>query len=269
MVRITRAAAAAAALAAGAATPLKAQIDYRNLDRERPVATEDAYPVERHAVELLLPLRTGREQGGDRLHLMPLELEYGVLDNTQITVALPLAAHDPADADTEWGLAGLGLSALYNFNTESPRLPALSLGADLALPVGSLAGEDARVSLRAVGTRSWGLTRAHLNVVRSFGAEDEPGPASAPRWSWGVALDRTLFRESLLLVGELVVRRPLRRAPTEANVGLGVRWQLSPTFVLDLGLARRLRADAGPDYDLTAGLSHVFGLPWLVPDPAR
>ena len=30
-----------------------AQIDYRNLDDDRPVVTEDAYPVERYAFELL------------------------------------------------------------------------------------------------------------------------------------------------------------------------------------------------------------------------
>ena len=37
--------------------PLPAQIDYRNLDDGRPIATEDAYPVERYAFELLAPYR--------------------------------------------------------------------------------------------------------------------------------------------------------------------------------------------------------------------
>jgi hypothetical protein len=44
---------------------------------------------------------------------------------------------------------------------------------------------------------------------------------------------------------------------------------LSPTLVLDAGIARRLRSRAGPDYDLTIGLSHAFGLPWLMPGRAR
>ncbi|HEU5039343.1 MAG TPA: hypothetical protein VFT84_00890, partial [Gemmatimonadales bacterium] len=85
---------------------LAAQIDYRNLDRERPVATEDAYPVERHAFELLLPVRTERERGGDRLHLIPLEVEYGIVDNAQIGLGIPIGAVDASGADTEWGLAG-------------------------------------------------------------------------------------------------------------------------------------------------------------------
>ena len=32
-----------------------AQVDYRNLDDERPVTTEDAYPVDRYALEIMMP----------------------------------------------------------------------------------------------------------------------------------------------------------------------------------------------------------------------
>jgi hypothetical protein len=251
------------------ARSLAAQIDYRNLDHERPVATEDAYPVERHAFELLLPLRTERERGGDRLHLLPLELEYGIVDNAQIGVALPFAAVDATGSDTEWGLAGVSAFGLYNFNTEGPVLPALSVGADVALPVGSLAADDARVTLRGIATRSWGLTRLHFNAVRSFGSGDEPGVEFAPRWSYSLAVDRTLFRQSLLLVGEVLTQRAVRDRPVELNAAIGARYQLSPTLVLDAGIARRLRSRAGPDYDLTIGLSHAFGLPWLMPGRAR
>lgn len=248
---------------------LTAQIDYRNLDRERPVATEDAYPVERHAFELLIPLRSERELAGDRLHLVPLEIEYGIFDNAEIGVGLPLAVVDPNESESDWGVAGLNVSGLYNFNTEGPVLPAFSLGADVSLPVGALAGDDPRFSLRALATRSWGLTRLHFNAVRSFGSEDQPGVEFAPGWSYSLAADRTFFRKSLLLVGELLAQRSVRGAPTEVNAGMGVRYQLSPTLVLDAGIARRLRSEAGPDYDLTVGLSHAFALPWLMPGRTR
>ncbi len=248
---------------------LTAQIDYRNLDRERPVATEDAYPVERHAFELLIPFRSERERAGDRLHLVALEIEYGIFDNAQVGIGVPLAVVDPNESGSDWGLAGMSVFGLYNFNTEGPVLPALSLGADVALPVGSLAGDDPRFSLRAIATRSWGLTRLHFNAVRSFGSEDRPGVEFAPRWSYSLAADRTFFRQSLLLVGELLARRSVRGVPTEVNAAIGVRYQLSPTLVLDAGIARRLRSEVGPDYDLTIGLSYAFGLPWLMPDRAR
>ena len=264
--------AALLAVGLGMAIPvgtLAAQIDYRNLDRERPVATEDAYPVERHAFELLLPFRSEREPGGDRLHVVPLEIEYGIFDNTQVGLGLPIAALDPAEVDTEWGLAGLNLFGLYNFNTEGPVLPALSLAADLGLPVGSLAGDNARFSLRALATRSWGLTRVHLNASRSFGSDGAPGVESLPRWSLSLAVDRTFFRKSLLLVGELLAQRVVEGTPVEANAAVGARYQIGSTFVLDAGVARRLRSDVGPDYDLTVGLSYAFGLSWLMPGPAR
>jgi hypothetical protein len=46
---------ATAALGAFPAGQLAAQIDYRNLDEGRPLQTEDAYPIERHAFELVIP----------------------------------------------------------------------------------------------------------------------------------------------------------------------------------------------------------------------
>jgi hypothetical protein len=58
--------------------PLPAQIDYRNLDDGRPVATEDAYPVERYAFELLAPYRFETEAGGAELHLVIPEVAHGI-----------------------------------------------------------------------------------------------------------------------------------------------------------------------------------------------
>ncbi len=46
------------------AAPLHGQIDYRNLDDERPVITEDAYPIERFGFELLAPYRFEARRGG-------------------------------------------------------------------------------------------------------------------------------------------------------------------------------------------------------------
>ncbi len=265
---LLHAAACAAGLCLGlVTTAASAQTDYRNLDDGRPVSTEDAYPVERHAFELLVPYRYERERAGNHLHLFPVEVEYGAFDNAQVGLEVPLAGADAGPgADTQWGLAGLGAFALYNFNTESPSLPALSLRADASLPVGALAGDAARVALKAIATRSWGRSRLHLNVVRGVGSEDNGGDGKIlPRWSYGLAVDRTLFRQSVLLVAELTAARAVRGTPVEVDAGLGARYQMSPTLVVDVGLARRLRADAGPDLALTFGLSHAFGVAWVLP----
>ena len=253
---------------------LAAQIDYRNLDEGRPVRTEDAYPVERHAFELVIPYEYEDEQGSVRTHTVAPELAYGIADNAMLGVALPFAALDGgAGAETEWGFGGPRLLALYNFNTESPALPAVALRADASLPIGSLGGDETRVALTAIATRSWGRTRAHLNAAVGIGA-DEDAPESAavhaiPAWRASAALDRTFLRRSLLLITGLSLREAGGDAATEVSVAAGARVQLTPTLVIDAGIERRLTRRAGADVGLTLGLTHAFALAGLMPAPVR
>src|SRR5690349_7986411 len=86
---------------------LSAQIDYRNLDDDHPVVTEDAYPVEQFAFELLAPYRFDDEAEGSQIHSTVPELAYGFLRNAQVGLKLPLAGVDAGTgAGTDWGLAG-------------------------------------------------------------------------------------------------------------------------------------------------------------------
>jgi hypothetical protein len=252
-----------------AAVPAAAQIDYRNLDDDRPAATEDAYPIERYAFELTAPYRYEAEAEGSKLHLVVPEVAYGLLPNAEVGLEAPLAAVD-VGPDTDWGLAGLQAFAFYNFNTESSALPALSLRGDLSLPVGSLAGDATRFTLKGIATRTWGRTRFHLNLARSFGSEEELAAAEpANRWAYSLAADRTLFRQSILLIGEVAAAEAVRGAPTEVNATVGARYQWTPTLVLDAGITRRLRDDVGPDFALTLGLSHAFAFRGLMPAGPR
>lgn len=249
--------------------PAAAQIDYRNLDDDRPVVTEDAYPIERYAFELLAPYRYEAEANGARLHTTVPEAAYGLARNAHVGVKLPLAAVDEGTG-TDWGLAGLRVFGLYNFNTESRRLPALSLRADASFPVGSLAGDGSRFAITAIATRSWGRMRAHINAARGFGSEDALSAAEPiNRWSASLAVDRTFFRSSMLLIGEVAVSQAIQDAPTAVNASFGGRWQWTPTLVLDAGVTRRLRSDSGPDIALTIGLSHAFALRGLMPAGPR
>jgi hypothetical protein len=245
-----------------------AQIDYRNLDDDRPVVSEDAYPVERYAFELLVPYRFETEAGGGELHTSVPEAAYGFARNAQLGLKLPLAAVDEGTG-TDWGLAGLRIFGLYNLNTESRSLPALSLRADASFPVGSLAGDGSRFAIKVIATRSWGRMRAHLNASRGFGSEDALSLAEPlPRWSASLAVDRTFFRSSVLLIAEVATARVIDDAPTEVNASVGGRWQWTPTLVLDLGLTRRL-SSIGPDFGLTLGVSHAFAIQALMPGGPR
>jgi hypothetical protein len=264
-----RTAALSVGLCSSVIVPAWAQIDYRNLDDDRPVVTEDAYPVERFAFELLAPYRYEAEADGARLHTTVPEAAYGLARNAQVGVKLPLAALDDGTG-TDWGLAGLRVFGLYNFNTESRWLPALSLRADASFPLGSLAGEGSRFALKAIATRSWGRMRAHLNASRGFGSEDALSVAEPlNRWNASLAVDRTFFRSSILLIGEIAASQSVRNALTAVNASLGGRWQWTPTLVLDAGVTRRLRSGTGPDVALTIGLSHAFALRALMPAGPR
>jgi hypothetical protein len=246
---------------------LHAQTDYRNLDDHRPLRTQDAYPIERYAFEFVLPYELERGRGADH-HIVAPELSHGIARNAQIEVQLPFAAVTSAGA-TEWGFAGPRVGLLYNLNTEGPVLPALSLGGGLTLPVGDLSPEDPSLTLTGVVTRSWGLTRLHLNAGATLGEGGAEAVAADPEWMISAAADRTLLRRSLLLAAELSALGAGDGDPTEVSAAIGARLQLTPTLVADAGLTRRLTSDAGPDLGLSLGLSYVFGIAALMPGGAR
>lgn len=263
--RLSRAALAAAGIIAVGARPLTAQIDYRNLDEGRPVQTEDAYPVERYAFELVIGYEYERETRAERSHVLTPELAYGVLPNTMVGIELPFVVHDAAGSGADLGVAGPRVFALYNFNTESGGLPAIAVRSDLALPLGEMAGDEARIGLTGIVTRSWGRTRAHLNGTAGLGPDAAAAVHAIPEWAMSLAVDRSVLRRSLLLVGELALRQPSAGAPTEVTLAAGARFQLTPTTVLDGGVRRRLGDRAGPDLGLTIGFTHAFGVAGLMP----
>jgi hypothetical protein len=136
----------------------------------------------------------------------------------------------------------------------------------VAFPVGSLAGNETQAAVKAILTRSWGRNRLHLNAAYRFGPDSAPAVVEGlERWWCGAALDRTLFRQSLLVVAEVYARRPVESAPVEVNAALGLRWQWRPSTVFDIGLSRRLQDDVGPDYALTFGISNAFAIAGLMP----
>lgn len=268
--RLLQATGVAAGLTFLLARSAAAQIDYRNLDDDRPTVVEDAYPIERYAFEFLVPYRFEREPGSAQLHVFTPELEYGVLRNAQLGLKFPIAgvreAGTALSPSTDWGLAGIRVFGLYNFFSEGPWLPALSLRTDVSLPVGSLAGEETQVTFKGIATRSWGRSRFHLNVAWTPGSTTQVAAAEpAARWTYGLAMDRTLFRQSILLIGEVYGLQATKQSRTEFNTSLGARYQFNTTTVLDLGVTRRLRSDVGPDFAITAGFSHAFAVPWLMP----
>jgi hypothetical protein len=256
-----------------AAHPAAAQTDYYNTDAGRPITIEDAYAIERRAVELqLAPLRLERARGARYRWGVEPEIAIGLLPRTQLGLGLPLAVVDGGGAERVSGLAGVELSALHTLNAESTTLPALGLGADVLIPAGGLGPERAYPSVKALATRTLPWARFHVNGQLTLGprlaAAAAPGDdvgggtVELSRWQAGLAIDRTLPLRSLLVTGELYTRRPLRTgADVEWNAGGGARYQLSPRVAGDAGAGYRLTGDDRGWY-ATVGAAVVVGLPW-------
>ena len=246
-----------------------AQTDYYNTDAGRPISVEDAYPVERRAVELqIAPLRLDRTGGVYGWGIEP-EIAVGILPRTQLEVAFPLAYVDLGAGRRRTGLAGVEVGALHNLNVET-RIPALAVAAELLIPAGGLGPDELRPSLKAIATKTFPWARVHVNGTYHFGdrSVDDPvdagGHAASDLASWeaGVAVDRTFPLQSFLLTAELVAGRPVvDGAEVEWSTAAGTRYQLSPRVALDGGAGYRLTGIAEGWY-VTFGAALSLGLPW-------
>ena len=246
------------------AAPANGQTDYYNTDRGRPVLIEDAYPVERYAFELqAAPLRLERHRGGIYQWGLEPEIAHGILPRTQVEAGVPLVLVDRGSG-REFGMAGIGLSALHNLNVETEGLPAFGVGADVVLPVGSFAPERPYVSATGIATRTYSFARFHVNGRYTFGAEPgsaaEAGAEELSRWLAGVAVDRTFPLRSMLVTAEVYARQPISSGEDlEWNAAAGLRYQWSPRLALDAGLGRTLTGHQ-KTWFVTFGTSYAFAV---------
>lgn len=257
--RMTRWAVLGALVAAP--TAVTAQVDYRNLDDDRPVRVEDAQSVETYAFELILRYAVAQEREGGVVQAVVPELSYGLMSDLHVGIKAPLALEAGRA-----GLAGLRAFALYGLNTEFGWMPAFAVRADVEFPVGRFAASEGAVALKGIATRAFGPSRIHVNGAYRLGSDGAPSLVEPlPRWWAGVAVDRTLYRQSLLLIADATVERALGEHGTSVAVGGGVRWQWTPTAVLDLGLSRTVHGDSGHDIEVSFAITHVFGIRALMP----
>lgn len=268
--RLGGAALGAAAVLAGAA-PAAAQTDYYNTDTGRPIRIEDAYATERYSLDLhLAPVTVARDRAGSYRWSAEPELAYGLLPRTQVEIGLPVTLRD-ASRSSSIGIGGLDLSALYNFNVETQRFPALGLRGGVRLPLGQFAPDRAHATLQGMATRTYRWARFHVNSAYTFGRAPalEARPPQLTRWLTGIAADRTFVLQSFLLTAEVFAAEPLMRgAETEWNVGGGIRYQLTPYLSADAGLSQQLNgAERGTA--LTLGVARVLGVRVMPPGLGR
>lgn len=248
-----------------------AQTDYFNTDAGRPIRIEDAYAIERRAIELqVAPLRLERERSGNYKWGVEPEIALGLFARTQVEIGFPLVHAEGPRGTRTTALAGIEMSALYNLNAET-RIPALAIAADVVIPAGPLGPSTSIPTVKAIATKTFPWARFHVNGQMTFaddaatgGASGVVPPANAEfsRWMAGIAIDKTLPLKSMLFTAEVVASEPFQAGSAQRlDVAGGSRIQLSPRVAFDVGGGYRLKGDE-QGWFLTTGAAVAIGFPW-------
>jgi hypothetical protein len=235
-------------------------IDHGNLDEGRPLRLEDAYPIAHR--ELAIEAGAGftlQRRGADR-GLFPIELLYGAWPNLQVGIGTALST-DPREIDDRPKSGDLRLSALYNFNQETLTLPAFAAKLGLDTPTG-VDAHGFGIEAKGIVTKSFERLSLHLNAGYEFltsSREDERDgryqlalggsyPVGAPRFTRAT------------LIGDVFAEQSSRHGePTTVGTEVGLRYQLTPRIVWDVGVGTEF---AGPaersKFSFNTGLSFGF-----------
>jgi len=235
-------------------------LDHDNLDPNRPAGMEDAYAIPKGEIGMEGGVRfNDRHEGRTRVTFQP-QIIYGAFENAQIEIQGDLFT-EPSTLVGAAKSGDLHLGLLYNFNTETLRLPAMAVRVETDLPTGvNSKGVDTQVT--GILTRSFGRLRAHLNAGYTLlGSPQGQERTGAYRAVVAVSYPLgypTSFRDTL--IASLYTRESdLRGQRNHTGVEVGIRHQLTSRLVLDAGLGTEFVGPADRAALLgTVGLSVGF-----------
>lgn len=247
-----------------------AQGNYYNTDAGRPGSVEDAQVLSLYSLDLYLaPVSLERVAGSLGLVAKP-GVAYGLLPRIQVQFTVPVLS-DMREGRRRIGGAGLDVSMLSSLWDESGSLPAIGARVGVLLPAGGFGPANPLASVKAIATRTLPWGRLHLNGQYSFGnavvvpALREAPPNGLSRWWAGATLDRAFPLRSMLLSASVLHEQPLEKDGAGWWRGAGgLRYQLSPSVVLDGAVGLRLGA-RDRAWNLALGFSRVSAVRALLP----
>lgn len=245
------------------ARPAFGQADYRNLDPGRPIAIEDAQPIEFRAFEFQTSIpRYEQERSGEWFLALDPELKWGFAKDWEFGVSMEgLIPYENGETPT-----AAGLHLLYNLNQETRTLPAVALRPEFTFATGDPGNEHEHLSLKLIVSRAFGLNRVHVNAAYALGPREAAGEGTGGRSLYGIAYERTFPIDFFVLLADLYTIKPLDGGRTQSVLDVGGRLQLTPTWVVDAGLSSGLlQEDGRPRFAATVGLSYVFSFRPLFP----
>jgi hypothetical protein len=212
-------------------------LDHDNLDPNRPVQMEDAYPIQQGEIGLEGGVRVNdRRKGRTRVIFQP-QIIYGAFRNTQIEIQSDLLTepHTVVGANKS---GDLRLGVLYNFNTETLTLPAFAVRLEANVPTG-VGSKGVDTEMTGILTRSFGRVRFHVNAGYTVlgapqGRERDGTYRLVAALSYPIGYPYR-FRETLI-VDVYTRQSDLVNQRNNTGIEIGVRHQLSSRIVLDGGL---------------------------------
>jgi hypothetical protein len=252
---------AAGALAVLLSLPLPAPaLDHDNLDPNRPIQMEDAYPIAEGEIAMEGGVQVNDRRQGPTIVAFRPQIIYGAFANAQLEIMSTLLT-DQTTVPGPQRSGDLRLGLLYNFNAETLYLPAFAGRVEVEFPTGVNAqGVDTAVT--GVLTRSFGRLRAHLNAEYTFVGAPQAGERSGfyrlvAAVSYPIGYPAR-FRETLIL--DVYARQSDQvGGPVFTGLEAGLRHQLSPRIVLDAGIGTEVAGPADRAAFLgTVGLSAAF-----------
>jgi hypothetical protein len=235
-------------------------IDHKNLDEGRPLRLEDAYAISTGEVAVEAGAGyTLRRRGTDR-GFFPVELLYGALPNFQIGVGTTLST-DPREIDEPAKSGDLRIGALYNLNQETLVMPAFGVKLEVELPTG-VGSKGVDIEVKGIVTKSFERLSVHFNAAYLF-LTDSGRRARDGRYelvlgaSYPVGAPK--FTRATLLADIFTEQSTHRGESNVVGTELGVRYQLAPSIVWDVGVGTEF---AGPaersPFFFSTGFSWAF-----------
>ncbi len=235
-------------------------LDHDNLDQNRPLQVEDAYPIAKGEIGVESGGLYREQRQGSSYWEPQIQILYGLFYNTQVEIGGNLIRELTSTGVRErfWNLS---LGALYNFNTETLNLPAMAVKLEMEFPTEEDWGRmDATLS--GLLTRTWGRVRTHLNLEYTFMGSAQTGERNRVYRAIG-GVNYPLgypmrFRETL--IGDIFTRQSEKSGEDHiTGIEVGLRHQLSPRVVLDGGIGTEFAGPSDRSRILgTVGLSVGF-----------
>lgn len=219
---------------AGIAALSGAQTDHDNLDAGRPLRFDDAEPIATGGLALEFGLAGSLGRRVSPLFDLPFQLNWGGAPDTQFELSLA----GRFGQSSRSFLQAVGLGVLHSFRREVRNSPALALKVEAGLPTES--GGEASYRIRGIATKA---ARQYDRVHVNLDLDIVPGAKSGQRkvrvgGVLGYSKPIGYFtRFDTTALAELAVYQAAgNRDGGIGSIGVGVRRQLTPRSVLDVGL---------------------------------